>query len=266
MVGVRPSGIKAQSRFGVLLVENNNQRSKFAQLLEYQSLEPILPSEVYSASQKIVVAVVGDSMVDVLGKELPQLQTALKNHFPQIEFNIFNFGVGASDLEYALHRLTNEYLYLGMKFPSVFSVKPDILIIESFAYNNFGYNQEGLDKQRQIIEEMIAKTNRHLPETKIVLASTIAPNSTIFANRVDGFEWNQAERLVRTETVKEYLKNLIDFSEAAGYPLADAYSVSIDRYGEGKPAYINSEDNLHPSSLGGELFCQKIAEAIVDLF
>ena len=115
------------------------------------------------------------------------------------------------------------------------------------------------------IGDIITRTKLQSPETKIVLAATIGPNSTIYAKGVDGIEWNQAERLVRTETVRKYLENIINFADSQGYPVADAYHASIDSYGEGKPVYINAQDKLHPSGPGGELFCQKIAEAIASL-
>jgi len=276
-----PFIVQAQSRFGELLIDKDAQVSQFRRLLEDQvstptptpdlELEEETEGEVLGAADsqetesELTVAVLGDSMVDVLQPDLPQLESALKSYYPNTTFELFNFGVGASDLEYAVQRLTNEYEYLGSKYPSVLSVQPDVLVLESFAYNNFGYGQEGLDKQWLLIGEIITKTETLSPDTKIVLASTIAPNSTVYGKGIDGIQWNQAERLVRTETVKEYLQNIVNFATSQDYPLADAYHASLDGYGEGKPVYINAQDNLHPSGPGGELFCQKVAEAITRL-
>ncbi len=268
-----PLVVKGQSKFGDLLIEPERQVSQFRRLLvtptpiptEAPEGEVLGTADINEVEKEITVAVLGDSMIDVLQPDLPQLKSALANYYPQAKFNLFNFGVGASDLEYAVERLTEEYLYLGSKYPAVLSVKPDVLVIESFAYNNFGYGQEGLDKQWMLIGDIITRTKKLSPDTKIVLAATIAPNATVYGKGIDGIEWNQAERLVRSETVKEYLQNIINFANSQGYPLADAYHASIDEYGEGKVVYINAQDNLHPSGPGGELFCKKVAEAIVEL-
>jgi hypothetical protein len=268
----------AQSQFGKLLAEPETQVSQFRRLLENEITTPtptptpvlnnsgqvLGTTDIFGSKEKLTVAVLGDSMVDVLQPDLPQLQSALENYFPKAEFELFNFGVGASDLEYAVQRLTEDYVYLGTKYPAVLSVKPDILVIESFAYNNFGYGKVGLDKQWLLIGDIITKTKELSPETKIVLAATIAPNSTVHGQGIDGIEWNQAERIVRADTVKEYLENIINFANSQGFPLADAYHPSMDAYGEGKPVYINAQDHLHPSGPGGELFCQKVAEAITN--
>ncbi len=265
---------KAQTRFSDLLINKEAQVNQFRRLLENEVPTPtpepkmngqVLGSTAGKPKRTLTVAVLGDSMIDVLQPDLPQLRSALDDDFPETEFDLFNFGVGASDLEYAVERLTNEYEYLGSKYPSVLSVEPDILVLESFAYNNFGYGQEGLDKQWLLIGDIITQTEKISPDTKIILSATIAPNSTIYGKGIDGIHWNQAERLVRTEAVKDYLENIINFAGSQGYPIADAYAPSLDAYGEGKPVYINSKDNLHPSGPGGELYSRKVAEAISDL-
>jgi hypothetical protein len=269
-----PLAVRAQIRFSDLLVDKNAQVNQFRRLLENEVPTPTpepkmngqaLGSMANKSKQVLTIAVLGDSMIDVLQPELPQLRSALESYFPETKFELFNFGVGASDLEYAVERLTNEYEYLGSKYPSVLSVEPDILVLESFAYNNFGYGQEGLDKQWLLISDIITQIEKISPDTKIVLSATIAPNSTIYGKGIDGINWNQAERLVRTEAVKDYLENIINYAGSQGYLLADAYTPSLDAYGEGKPVYINSKDNLHPSGPGGELYCRKVAETIAEL-
>jgi len=271
--------IKAEaqvSQFGQLLGEP--QISGFGLLLaqeptptptpEARSTPQVLGVEVekQSGPKSLAVAVLGDSMIDVLQSDLPQLQTALKNYFPNTNLSLYNFGVGASNLGHALYRLTNEYEYLGRNFPSVVSIQPDILVLESFAYNNFGDSQEGLDKQWLLIAEIITKVEQLSPKTKIILAATIAPNSSVYGDGIDGIDWPPDQKRARVLTVKKYLQNLINFATSQGYSLADAYHPSMDANGEGKLTYINAGDNLHPSGPGGVLFCQKIAEVIRKLW
>jgi hypothetical protein len=279
--GLVPSKIWAQtSRFGLLIRQEAIDYSKTSQpltrlgkLLQQSSPTPspsaepqILGDKNTPASRKLTVAVLGDSMVDVLQPELPQLREALKKYFPETELKLYNFGVGATNLEYARYRLTNEYDYLGKRYPSVLSVKPDVLVIESFAYNNFGDSQEGLDKQWLLLAEIISQTKKLSPKTRIILAATIAPNSQVYGEGIAGIDWSAEEKKERSQTVKKYLENLIHFAQSQNYPLADAYHPSMDKNGEGKLVYINAADHLHPSGPGGQLFCRQVAETIKSLF
>lgn len=216
--------------------------------------------------ESLTVAMLGDSMVDVLWEELPQLRSALSKYFPNTNLKLYNFGVGASDLEYAFYRLTNEYDYLGRHYPSVLSVNPDVLVIESFAYNNFGDTKEGLDKQWMLLGELTGKVKELSPKTKIILAATIAPNSLLYGEGIGGINWEQWEKTSRTQAVRKYLENLINFATSQNFPLADAYHASLDSNGEGNLVYINAGDHLHPSGPGGELFCGKVAEVIRNIF
>jgi len=279
-----PQTVFAQSSmFGRLLGEEAAPGvilSRFGRLMELLDKKEITPTPAPDSTGQVLgfsvnknlappvltVAMLGDSMIDVLWESLPQLRTALEKYFPNTKLNLYNFGVGASNIEYASYRLANSYEYMGKSFPAVLSIKPDVLVLESFAYNNFGDNQEGLDKQWLLIAEIIEKTKRISPKTKIVLASTIAPNSAVYGDGIDGIDWPLDQKMARAVTVRKYLENMINFATSEGYPLADAYHASMDASGEGKLEYISASDHLHLSGSGGVLFCNKVAEVISSLW
>jgi hypothetical protein len=215
------------------------------------------------SEKPVVIAVLGDSMIDTLGASIPALQKALQNLYPKRKFKIINYGVGASHIEYAYFRLTHDYDYRDQHYPSLLSHKPDLIIIESFAYNNFGNSQTGLDRQWQALSNITSTIKNQLPQTKILLATTIAPNSVSFSNGIDGIHLNSFEKIERTSTIKLYLQNLINFANSQKYPLADAYHPSLSGQ-EGNKNYISSADNLHPSSEGGQFFCRLLAQSIFD--
>lgn len=256
----------SESKFGKLLSEFPGY-SRFGRLVHSTKKavrEKILgaKTEKIREKEKITVAVLGDSMVDVLGPGIPYLEERLETYFFAHDFDVFNCGVGASNLEYALERLTNSYEYKEMEFPPVLSLQPDILVIGSFAYNNYGYGQEGLDKQWLLLSQIVDKVKENSPSTRIILAASVGPNSKIYGDGISGVHWNQAEKLIKAETVRKYLENTVNFAESQDYPIADAYRASIDIAGEGRPVYINSDDNLHPSDEGKELFCDKVFKEI----
>ena len=256
------------NRFGDLLdfLIGQEREEELAQSSTADVLGVTSLSDPEPTVSELTVVVLGDSMVDVLGGGLPQLRTALEKYFPKTKLNLYNFGVGATDMEYALFRLTNSYQYMNRSYSPVLSVNPHVLVLESFAYNNFGDSQEGLDKQWLLIAEIIDLTKKISPETKIVLASTIAPNSLVYGDGIDGISWPPDQKMARVETVKKYLQNMINFATSEGYPLADAFYPSMNENGQGKLEYISVADHLHLSGPGGVLFCQKVAETISGLW
>ena len=76
-------------------------------------------------------------MIDTMGPGLPAVQTQLTNRYSSTNFTLLNYGVGATNLEYGIERITNGYNYLGNQIPSLASTRPDIVVLESFAYNPF---------------------------------------------------------------------------------------------------------------------------------
>jgi len=211
----------------------------------------------------VTIAVLGDSMVDTLGKDIPSLETALSQYFPNHKFKIINYGVGASNIEYALFRLQNDYQYNGQNYPSLLSLKPDIIVVESFAYNNFGNTQAGYDRQWQALSNITSTIEKDLPNAKIILAATIAPNPLNFASGIKDIHLTSLEKVEKTKTIKIYLQNLVNFATSQKYPLANVYNLSL-KNGQGLPELISKTDNLHPSSLGAQLFSDTLAKTLSD--
>ncbi len=205
------------------------------------------------------IAVVGDSMVDVLGPGIPTLKNLLQSTYPKTAFTIYNFGVGASNLEFGIKRLTDGYSYLNEDKPSVLSTNPDILILESFAYNNFGPGQSGLDKQWLLLADAVNVIRSNSPNTKIIIAATIAPNAQIFGDGANlGF--SAQDKWYKSDTIKKYLENAIKFGESQHLPTVDAYHPSLGKDGWGQTKFIG--DGIHPSEAGKSLFFQKILQII----
>jgi ABC-type proline/glycine betaine transport system ATPase subunit len=58
-------------------------------------------TQISQKSGKFTIAILGDSMVDTMGTDLPYLRQALEKHFPNTEFNLLNYGIGAENIEAA---------------------------------------------------------------------------------------------------------------------------------------------------------------------
>jgi lysophospholipase L1-like esterase len=102
-----------------------------------------------------------------------------------------------------------------------------------------------------------------LPGVKIIIAATIAPNSTVFGDGAAGLSFSPQDKIERTTVIKQYLDSTVKFARSQQLPLADAYHPSLDANGNGKLTYINGGDHIHYSDAGRTFFAQKIADAIV---
>ncbi len=212
------------------------------------------PKNIYS------IALLGDSMIDTLGHDLPDLQKLLKDAFPSKSFILLNYGQGSTDMENGLFRLTHATTYLDKNYAPLLSFKPDILVVESFAYNHWSGASYDLDRQWTTLVKIIETVKEISPGTKIILAATIAPNSEIFG---DGkLNWNFDLKWESSNLAKAYLENMIKFAAASRLPFADAYHPSLGPDGNGLKIYINNGDHLHPSPEGALLFSQKVVDTI----
>jgi len=210
----------------------------------------------------MTIAVLGDSMTNALGNNIPSLEMALKKYYPGYQFRILNYGAESSNIENGFYRLTNDFELLGKKYASIISQEPDIIIIESFAYNNFGNTQSGIDRHWTNLSAITATIAQDSPTTKIVIAATISPNSNVFAD--DSLDkLTVGEKIERSNTVKLYLQNAINFAKTQNYPLADTFSPSM-KNGEGIKEFISESDHIRPSALGIQLFCETLAKTIFD--
>lgn len=205
------------------------------------------------------IAFLGDSMVDTFGKGYPILSEKLKSRFPKTQFEILNYGVGARDLEYGLFRLTNNYIYMNEEIPALLSQRPDIIFVESFAYNHWSKSQEDLNKQWTILGKIV-DTIRQQSNARIVFYTTIGPNSRVYAKGVSDIHWTDSDRRDQTDCVKIYLNNHLNFAKSAHLPFIDAFHPSLNAENEGKLVYINSGDLLHPSNEGHAFVASMIAD------
>jgi len=222
--------------------------------------KPVVTS---SKKGRVTVALLGDSMIDTLGPEAPHLKGMLERAYPNTAFTIKNYGVGATNIEYGITRITNGYSYLGNAIPSLASQKPDIVVVESFGYNPFSFDTGAIDKHWLSLATVVDTLRKNIPGVKIVIGATIAPNATVFGDGAAGLSFDATSKQQKVQVIKTYLENAVKFAKSQNLPLADAYHPSLDSSGNGKLAYINGGDHIHYSDAGRIFFGRKIADAII---
>lgn len=222
------------------------------------------PVTYHAPKSHYTIALLGDSMIDTLGPDAPNIKNHLTSLFPGVTFTLLNYGVGGTNIDYGLERVTHDYTYLGKNIPSLVSQKPDIVIVESFGYNPYSYDTGAIDQHWLQLSHIVDTIKANLPGTKIVIAATIAPNSRVFGDGAPNLSFSIPEKLSRTNTIKDYLESTVKFAKSQHLPLIDAYHASLDVVGNGRLAYINGGDHIHYSPEGREFFAQKTVETIID--
>jgi hypothetical protein len=234
----------------------------------------VLSSATKSASQSAVlgtkiqgpvtIAILGDSMVDTLGRDLKPLSQTLLQYYPKVNFTLLNYGVGAQKAEEALTQLSQEHNYPNQKLPAPLLANPDIVVIESFAYNHPPTNEEGLRLRRQTLAKIISEV-KSKTHAEVLILATISPNDQKFALGAPGINWDDNQRKIEAQAVRSFIEDTIKYANGAGLPLIDAYTPSLDANKNGKEIYINPVDNIHPSEAGIELVSDLIAQRIQEL-
>lgn len=216
-------------------------------------------SDVTNAPKALTIGLLGDSMIDTLGADLPHMRKTLTEKWPTTSFTLLNYGAGATNVESGLDRLVNETTYLGITRPPLLSRNLDIIVVESFAYNHWDNDQAGLDRQWIALTHIVETIKNHNPNIKIVLANTIAPYCPTYTNGSANLPTDR--KFIECQTVIAYLKNMENFAHSTRLPFANVFATSL-KGAEGNPQFINSGDHIHPSDKGKQLFAQEIAKAL----
>ncbi len=211
-------------------------------------LKQAVPKEAYT------IVMVGDSMTEALGPNSDKLREALKVHYGEKVFGIFNLAKGSTSL-LTLQELLDKDILDNRQF--------EVILIESFGYNPLSELplEEGLKKQTEILD----KTVKSIREAKsddevnsiIVFIATIAPNKEMYGqNQVD------LSPEVRAKWVSErtaYIENHIKYAGDHDIPLVNVYEKSL-KDGTGNLDYIEGKTYIHPSDKGIELISKEIAD------
>jgi len=199
------------------------------------------------------IAVYGDSMVDTMGERCEYLEHSLKKIYPNVNFTLYNFGKGSENAEMGLARWNSRLDYQDRHYSSLPEIRPDIIILGSFAYNPFSpYNRDqhwvGLTK---LIEQ--AKT----VTPNVYVLAEIAPLRKNFGQGPNGVNWDEQTAYEHSGHIIEQLENAVGLAKTLNVSLIDVYHASI-----GKSGLNNSGDGIHASVAGHEFTADIIANTI----
>lgn len=214
---------------------------------------------LFETKKSYTVVLIGDSMTQTLGTA-DILRDDLKKYYPNKEFGILNFGIGATSILSVPERLKNESKRGAETLPPVLETKPDIILLESFGNNPLSHLslEEGLKKQNEILDEIVKMINDSDPKPRLVFVATIAPSKAKYAEGIVELSSEQREQWVEERIA--YIQNHINYAKTHNIPLVNIYQNSLNN-GDGNTMYL-SGDFIHPSPQGLEFISQQIAEII----
>jgi len=208
----------------------------------------------------------GDSMTETAGRECKELRLQLEKNYPGLSFDLFNYGVGGTRAGYGLWRLTHEYESNGVKFAPLIEINPDIVMLESFAYNNASDGDfiGGIEHFRDM-HFKIVKTLKEKTGAEIVFVLTVAPDLNRFLETVPNF-FNTPPVILRrmAEDRVKYLEEGLKIATELGLPLVNVYQATLDSAASGVPlgTFIDELDWIHPNEEGHRL----TAKLAIDVF
>lgn len=199
------------------------------------------------------IAIYGDSMVDTMGEKLEYLEHSMKKLYPDVNITFYNYGKGSENVEMGLSRWNNKLDYQDRHYPSISDLKPDIIIIGSFAYNPFSPH---IRDRHWVGLTKLVETAKNITPNVYMLAE-IAPLRKNFGKGPDGVNWDENTAYEHSGRIIEQLENTVSLSSNLHVGLIDVFHASIGKIGLNNPG-----DGIHASVFGHEFTADKIAETI----
>lgn len=236
----------------------NTINEEITQNIPEKTNENELTTSNYKA--RLRIAIIGDSMVDVMGTDLPYLKKSLRKRFPNAKLELYNYGIGGENIEKGLDRIESEYNYKDRHYSALTSLGADIIIIDSFSYNPFENSANELDRHWTALGKMvdIIKTKT---KAKIFIMTPIAPNIYKFGQGPGGVNWPSDQAKSHAQRIMKYLQNTVSFAKSAKLTLVNSYSSTLDN-GNGSQYYISSHDHIHQNIQGNQLMADFLAQKI----
>lgn len=216
--------------------------------------------------RKLKLACLGDSMTAFWGPDMPELKDALERHFPDQPFELLNYGVSGTRAEYGIYRVTHE-------FPNPFgsgnqkclsAMSPDIVIVESFAYNHRLDGRHRIDNYRKVLRRLWDVLSETTP-ARLLFLVTIPPDKERFLDHVPTYKDVSLELRQEWGANSEmFLQAALDFAKEEQLPLINVFERVKERVAAGTPIrwFIDQNDHIHPSRYAYELIAEEIAQAL----
>jgi len=199
-------------------------------------------------------------MVDTMGENLEYLANALKSKYPQTHFNLYNYGIGSQNIVGGLARFNNAFSYQTRNYPPLPQIRPDILIVGSFAYNPL--EPPDVNRYYSTLSQLV-QAAKSVSSQVYMLAET-APLRKDFGKGPGGVNWSDDTSYSHSADIIQLMESDIALSKTLNVPLINAFYPSISNAStkEGTRSYVATHDGIHPSVLGHQFIANIIVNTI----
>ena len=221
---------------------------------------------MHDSQQPLLIVPLGDSMTHTQGPGCPHLAEEIRRLRPGLDFEIRNYGIGSTRAENGLWRLTSNHELDGQPMPSIAACQPDLVILESYAYNNGADGEAGLANYRAVLDQLVTAITQHIG-AELLFVVTIAPDREHFVENVEGFDQMEASaRAALADDRHLYLREAVRWATDRKLLLANAYQATLDaeRTGTPRSTFIDPADHIHPSPAGHRLVAQVVVKALME--
>ncbi|QGQ97695.1 SGNH/GDSL hydrolase family protein [Paenibacillus psychroresistens] len=215
------------------------------------------------------IACLGDSMTAFWGSEMSELSDSLEREFPEQPFELFNYGVSGTRAEYGIYRITHDFPNpFGSGFQKCLSsVSPDLVVVESFAYNHRLDGKHNIDNYHNVLRQLFEVLRKTTP-AQLVFLITIPPDRVNFLDHVPTYLGVIPELRQEWATYSEmYLQAAVEFAKNEQLTHINVFERVKDKVASGVPIswFIDQNDHIHPSRYAYEFISEEIVGAIQQL-
>lgn len=205
------------------------------------------------------IAIYGDSMVDTMGENLEYLQKSLKTKYPTTTFKMYNYGIGAQTVQQGLDRFDSSFNYKTRNYPAINVLKPDVIVIASFAYNPY----YPFDKVSYMSKLSLLLDKAMVVTPNTYLLAEIAPLSYDFGKGEGGVpDWSDQARYNHASVIVQQLKAALEVVKLKGIKIINVYDKTNVNGDFGSYSYTETWSGIHPSVTGHTLTANTITETI----
>ncbi len=214
------------------------------------------------------VILYGDSMTEYLHRPPRMLSEHLRQLQPHTVYDISNWAIGGTRAELVLYRLLYEFWHGRERMLPLTQSRPDILVIESCAFNNANDREEGISNFHFIWDHILEACRQHAPQARIITYLTIAgapvvpqekSNRLFFRSHPEIFSYRHKWREIYQQAFVEWALGQKD----RGVEFVDVRAEVRRQEALGiERTHWISADGVHPNPAGVELISEWIARTI----
>lgn len=211
------------------------------------------------------VILYGDSMTEYLHRPPRVLADYLQQLQPETTYEISNWAVGGTRAELILYRLEYEFWHGRERMLPLAQSRPDILVIESCAFNNANDRESGLGNFTHIWNQIVATCRQHAPNARIITYLTISSSPNVPEDRANRLFYRSLPEVFanRHKWREIYQDAFVQWAISAGVEFVNVREQVRRHESSGVPrTHWISADGVHPNQAGVELISEWIAQSI----